>query len=245
MMPGPFDEGAIPEHRRQSGQSIWGSVPGDWLEALRSPHRSFNVTTLERFVADERTRYEVYPSSGLEFEALRLTPFQSVKAVILGQDPYHGAGQAHGLAFSTLVRKKPPSLRNILQEWHDDCHFGIPEDGSLVAWAEHGVLLLNTALTVRDGDPNSHAAEWQPFTSAIIQAVATRPDRVAFLLWGAQAIRVGSLVDQSRHTVVESSHPSSRSFRRPCGNAPAFAGSHPFTRANEGLASAINWSLRR
>jgi len=181
----------------------------------------------------------------LEFEALRLTPFRSVKAVILGQDPYHGPGQAHGLAFSTLSDKKPPSLQHILQEWHEDCHFDIPEDGSLVPWAEHGVLLLNTTLTVRNRDPNSHAGAWRPFTSAIIQAVAAKPDRVAFLVWGAAAIDEACLIDETRHNVIKSSHPSSMSFKRPCGNAPAFIGSRPFSRAKIGLASPIDWSFRR
>jgi uracil-DNA glycosylase len=144
-----------------------------------------------------------------------------------------------------LASKKPPSLKNILQEWHDDCHFDIPDSGSLVPWAEHGVLLLNTALTVRERNANSHAPEWQPFTSAIIEAVAARPDRVAFLLWGAAAIDKARLIDETRHTVIKSSHPSPLSFKRPCRGAPAFLGSRPFSAANAGLASPVNWSLRR
>lgn len=221
------------------------SIPKDWQEALGARLRQVHIAVLYGLVAEQRRHNKVYPPAGLEFEALRLTRFADVKAVILGQDPYHRAGQAHGLAFSTLAPNMPPSLKNILQEWHDDCHFDIPDSGSLVPWAEHGVLLLNTALTVRERNANSHAPEWQPFTSAIIEAVAARPDRVAFLLWGVAAIDKARLIDETRHTVIKSSHPSSLSFKRPCRGAPAFVGSRPFSAANAGLASPVNWSLRR
>lgn len=167
----------------------------------------------------------------------------SVRAVILGQDPYHGLGQAHGLAFSNLSAKKPPSLGSILREWHDDCGYEIPSRGSLEAWAHHGVLLLDTALTVREGTANSHAEVWEPFTGALIHAVANRPGRVAFLLWGAPAIRAGARIDRTRHLVIESSHPSPFSANRPCGKARRFLGSRPFSAANAGHVEPIDWSL--
>jgi uracil-DNA glycosylase len=220
------------------------SIPCDWQEALSDRLRSVDLDALDRFVAGERRQPEVYPPVGKEFEALRLTPFASVRAVILGQDPYHEQGQAHGLAFSTLATKRPLSLQNILKEWHEDCGCEMPEDGSLEAWARHGVLLLNTALTVRGGRANSHARAWQPFTSAIVDAVAAKPERVAFLLWGAAAIRKGRSIDRKRHVVIESSHPSPLSANRPCGDAPAFLGSRPFNSANKGLVQRIDWSLR-
>jgi uracil-DNA glycosylase len=222
------------------------SIPSDWHTAVLDQLGSVDLGALDSFVAKQRQEKGVYPPAGLEFEALRLTRLTKVKAVILGQDPYHQPDQAHGLAFSTLARKRPPSLRNILQEWHDDCHFDVPEDGSLVAWAEHGVLLLNTALTVRRPDPNgTHAAAWKPFTSAIIQVVAAKSHRVAFLLWGAAAMDQAGLIDATRHNVIRSSHPSPLSFKRSCGDAPPFAGSRPFSAANVGLASPVCWSLER
>jgi uracil-DNA glycosylase len=187
--------------------------------------------------------FKVYPPAGQVFEALRLTPYASVRAVILGQDPYHGTGQAHGLAFSTLAPKVPPSLRNIFREWHDDCGCEIPSSGSLQAWANHGVLLLNTALTVREGAANRHAKVWGPFARAFVDAVAGKPERVAFLLWGGAAISAGVSIVRSRHLVIESSHPSPFSANRPCGKARPFVGSRPFTAANAGLVDAIDWSL--
>jgi uracil-DNA glycosylase len=220
------------------------SIPSDWRVASGDRLESVDFVAVDRFVAEERRHHEVYPPAGKEFEALRLTPFASVRAVILGQDPYHEPGQAHGLAFSTLATNRPLSLQNILKEWHEDCGYEIPEDGSLEAWARHGVLLLNTALTVRCGKANSHARMWQPFSTAIVDAVAAKPERIAFLLWGAAAIRTGRSIDGRRNVVIESSHPSPLSANRPCGDAPAFFGRRPFSFANAGLAKPIDWSLR-
>jgi uracil-DNA glycosylase len=220
------------------------SIPDDWREAIAGRLGPSELTKLDRFVEDHRKAGEtVYPPAGLEFEALRMTPFGRVRAVILGQDPYHGPGQAHGLAFSVLAKKWPPSLRNLLNEWHDDCGYELPASGSLEAWAKHGVLLLNTALTVMDGSANSHAHDWLPFSRAIVAAVAARPERIAFLLWGASAIQNGHRLDLSRHVVIESSHPSPFSANRRCGNARQFIGSRPFTAANACLVEPINWSL--
>jgi uracil-DNA glycosylase len=187
----------------------------------------------------------VYPPLGLRFEALRKTGYESVRAVILGQDPYHRFGQAHGLAFSTLAEKCPRSLQNILQEWQADLGEERPESGTLEPWALHGVLLLNTALTVKEGVAGGHARCWAPFTRAVVEVVADKPGQVAFLLWGGDAMGVGRSVDLSRHVVVRSSHPSPRSAHRPCGEAPAFLGRRPFSCASKRLDKPIDWSLRR
>jgi uracil-DNA glycosylase len=220
------------------------SIPSHWLEALEVQHRPVDFVAVGRLV--DRVTDEglpVYPPVGNRYEALRRTPFACVRAVILGQDPYHRFGQAHGLAFSTLADKRPGSLRNILREWHDDCGFEIPDGNSLGVWARHGVLLLNTALTVRERAANSHGPQWQTFTDALIDTVAAKPQRVAFLLWGAAAIEKGRSIDGKRHIVIESSHPSPLSANRTCGDAPAFLGSRPFSRANLGLVDPIDWSL--
>jgi uracil-DNA glycosylase len=220
------------------------SIPQDWREVVRGRISDTDKSTLDRLRdAEAAEGFEIYPPAGQVFEALRLTPYASVRAVILGQDPYHGAGQAHGLAFSTLAPTMPPSLRNILREWHDDCGDEIPSSGSLEAWARHGVMLLNTALTVRRGTADSHSKVWEPFTRALIGAVADKPERVAFLLWGASAIGAGVAIDRSRHLIIESSHPSPFSANRSCGQARPFLGSRPFSSANAGLVEPIDWSL--
>lgn len=167
-----------PVGRTAAGRTVLESIPADWLDALSDRLRSVDLEALDRFVAEERQRYDVYPPAGKEFEALRLTPFAEVLAVIIGQDPYHQPGQAHGLAFSTLGNKRPPSLNNILKELRIDCGFEMPEGGSLEPWAKHGVLLLNTVLTVRRGKANSHAGQgWEQFTNAVVDAVGCKPGR--------------------------------------------------------------------
>lgn len=219
-------------------------IPKDWLEALGSRLEGIDLEALQTLVDRSMDDgWAVFPRVNQRFAALRQTHFADVKGVILGQDPYHRSGQAHGLAFSTLADKRPGSLRNILREWHDDCGFEIPDGNSLGGLARHGVLLLNTALTVREGSPNCHGPQWQAFTDALIDTVAAKPHRVAFLLWGAAAIEKGHSIDHKRHTVIESSHPSPLSASRTCGKAPAFLGSRPFSRANVGLANPIDWSL--
>ncbi len=202
---------------------------------------------LDRYLSAERARPDtaIHPPEGLVFNALRLTPLALVRAVILGQDPYHEAGQAHGLAFSVpAVAKPPPSLVNILAEWQSDLGLEPSSSGSLEPWARHGVLLLNTTLTVRRGSANSHdRLGWRPFTDAIIRAVAARPDPIVFLLWGRFAQQKRSLIDQ-RHIVIESNHPAPRSASR---LPTPFVGSKPFSRANARLKSLgqgrIDWSL--
>jgi len=218
------------------------SIPRGWREALGDRLRSLDLGVPKKYVADERQRHEVYPPAGKEFEALRLTPFESVRAVILGQDPYHEPGQAHGLAFSTVREKLPPSLNNILKELHSDCGYAITSGGSLEPWAKHGVLLLNTVLTVRRGKANSHAGHgWEQFTSAVVDAVAAKPGPIVFLLWGDQAQSKGRAIDRERHVVIEGPHPSPLSAWR------GFSGSKPFSKANAELmrrgAEPIDWSL--
>ncbi|MDH4115793.1 MAG: uracil-DNA glycosylase [Acidimicrobiia bacterium] len=198
---------------------------------------------LMQFVAQERGRYSVYPPEEEVFAALHLTPFASVKVLILGQDPYHGPRQAHGLCFS--VRKgveKPPSLVNIHTELASDLGCPVPSHGSLEHWASQGVLLLNATLTVRARRAASHQKKgWETFTDAVIRAVNDKPERVVFVLWGSSARQKKGFVDMTRHTVIESPHPSPLSAHR------GFFGSRPFSRANEALTaagrSAVEWCI--
>lgn len=200
-------------------------------------------SVLMKFVADERASVEVFPPADEVFAALHLTALADVKVVILGQDPYHGPGQAHGLCFSVRPGVRvPPSLQNIHKELHDDLGVDIPAHGNLEAWARQGVLLLNTTLTVRAHDAASHQRQgWETFTDRVIEVVNTKEDRVVFILWGAAARRKRSMIDLDRHVVIESPHPSPLSAHR------GFFGTRPFSRANEALAAAgrrpIDWSL--
>lgn len=224
-------------------------IPPDWRTVLAEPLAQPRFGELEAFIARQRAERVVYPDSADVFAALRLTPFATVRAVILGQDPYTKANQAHGLAFSVRPGVGlPRSLRNILSEWARDTGRPIPTDGSLVPWAQHGVLLLNTVLTVRAGEPGSHVNQgWEPLTGAAVAAVAAKQETVVFLLWGAHAQRFGMGIDETRHVVLAASHPSGRSANRPCGDAPPFLGSEPFRRANDELTRReqppIDWEL--
>jgi uracil-DNA glycosylase len=222
-------------------------VPAGWRAALAEAIEAPSFRHLSDELAAERARTDtdVYPPESLVFNALRLTPLDSVRAVILGQDPYHDEGQAHGLAFSVAAgTKPPPSLRNILAEWEADTGLGPAPSGSLEPWARHGVLLLNTVLTVRRGPANSHhGIGWEKFTDAIIRAVAAQPDPIAFLLWGRPARKARSLI-RDRHVVIESSHPSPLSATR---SPTPFIGSRPFNDCNSRLEALgqdpIDWSL--
>ncbi len=185
----------------------------------------------------------MYPPHDEVFASLHLTPLASIRAVILGQDPYHGPGQAHGLCFSVKPpTPPPPSLKNIFRELHTDLGLPIPTSGSLIPWAEQGVLLLNTVLTVRGGEANSHRQQgWENFTDAVIDAVNAKPDRVVFILWGSAAQRKIERLDLDRHATVTSPHPSPLSASR------GFFGSRPFSATNRLLAerglSPIDWQL--
>ncbi|MFV0257788.1 MAG: uracil-DNA glycosylase [Acidimicrobiales bacterium] len=215
----------------------------DWNPVLRAELAKPYWDDLQRFVHDERARHPVFPPEDRVFAALHLTPFADVAVVILGQDPYHGAGQANGLCFSVQPPvAPPPSLENIFTELVDDVGVERPTHGSLESWATQGVLLLNTTLTVRAREAGSHQRHgWETFTDEVIKAVAAKPERVVFILWGTSARRKASMIDRSRHTVIESSHPSPLSAHR------GFFGSRPFSRANTALVEAgrspIDWAI--
>lgn len=214
----------------------WQAVVGDETE---KPY----FLALRDFVEEERRTHTVYPPEDEVFTALELTPFERVGVVILGQDPYHGPGQAHGLAFSVCPGvRPPPSLKNIFRELHDDLGCRVPNNGYLAPWAEQGVLLLNTVLTVREGEPNSHRGKgWEKFTDAVIRRVGHREDPVVFVLWGGNAAKKTGLIDPARHTIVKSAHPSPLSASR------GFFGSRPFSKINAALRKAgrpeIDWQI--
>lgn len=217
-------------------------IPAGWPRLKVERSRPY-FAELEAFLAREYDEAVVYPPAPRIFEALELTAFRGVKVVLLGQDPYHGPGQAHGLAFSVLPGvTPPPSLRNLFRELAEDTGAARLEDGYLAAWARRGVLLLNAVLTVRAGEPASHAgAGWERFTDAVIDRVNAKRSRVVFLLLGSHAQKKGQAVDRSRHVVIEAPHPSPLSAKR------GFFGSRIFTRANAALEEAgrgpVDWSL--
>jgi uracil-DNA glycosylase len=220
-----------------------GSIPDDWLEAVGPAASPERLTPIAEFVARKRRSTRVLPDADRVFAALSATPFDSVRAVILGQDPYPNATHAVGLAFSVPrdLRPLPNSLRNIRTELRSDLGIVPPDHGSLEAWARHGVLLLNTALTFHEGIAGSHdPAGWADLTDAVISAVAANEWPVAFLLWGVPAKAKDRLIDERHHVVVRSAHPVARS-------RDGFRGSRPFSRANDGLRARgtepIDWVL--
>jgi uracil-DNA glycosylase len=218
-------------------------VKTDWNPVLRAELAKPYWRPLQAFVADERSRYSVFPPVEDVFAALHLTPYAETKVLILGQDPYHGPGQAHGLCFSVRPGvPPPPSLVNIFKELESDLGYPPPRSGSLEPWAHQGVLLLNATLTVRAHQAASHQGKgWETFTDAVIRAVNEKPERVVFVLWGGYARRKKPLIDLSRHAVIESAHPS------PLSAANGFFGSRPFSRANLALEvagrSPVDWRL--
>ena len=221
------------------------TLPDDWKHELRAALASPSFQTLERFVEEERRSATVFPSPEDLFSAFRLTPYADVRVLLLGQDPYHGPGQAHGLAFSVQPGvPPPPSLVNIFKELEADLGVPRPRDGSLIPWAEQGVLLLNAVLTVRQAQPNSHAGHgWEDFTDAVIRAVSAKEEPVVFLLWGKYAQKKKKLVDAKRHVVIEGAHPS------PLSAHNGFFGSRPFSAVNQALESKgrppVDWRLPR
>ena len=219
------------------------TLPNDWQDVVGQETEKPYFKKLEAFVDAERQKYTVYPKESEVFSSMEYTPYQAVRVLILGQDPYHGPRQAHGCSFSVRPHVPlPPSLRNIFKELLDDVGATPPDHGCLVPWARQGVLLLNTVLTVRSGQANSHQGKgWEQFTDAVFQEVNHHQERVVFILWGASARRKASLVDLTRHVVIQSAHPS------PLSAASGFFGSRPFSRTNAALREAglpeINWQL--
>lgn len=217
-------------------------LPRGWPR-LEEERRNPYFQALEAFLAREYDEAAVFPPADRVFEALRLTSFRTVRVVLLGQDPYHQPGQAHGLAFSVQRGvTPPPSLRNLFRELKDDLGVPVPEHGHLASWARHGVLLLNTVLTVRAGEPASHAGRgWERFTDVVIGRVNAKRTPVVFLLLGNHAQKKGEAVDRSRHIVIEAPHPSPLSAKR------GFFGSRIFSRTNRALEAAgrppIDWRL--
>jgi uracil-DNA glycosylase len=209
-----------------------------WKEILTPEFEKQYYINLTTFLKEEREKKkEIYPSASDVFNAFSLTPYEKVKVVILGQDPYHGENQAHGLAFSVQKGNPlPPSLRNIFKELDEDCndfHTVEPTEfkhGDLTEWVKQGVFLLNTVLTVEKGKPKSHAGKgWEIFTDAVIEALNNHSERLVFILWGSDARKKKSKIDASKHLILESAHPS------PLSAHNGFFGSKPFSKTNEFL----------
>ncbi|SFV56753.1 Uracil-DNA glycosylase, family 1 [hydrothermal vent metagenome] len=214
-----------------------------WKEVLAEEFAKPYMVELKRFLLEEKKNHRIFPPGKDIFNAYNTTPFDKVKVVILGQDPYHGFGQAHGLAFSVLEpTPAPPSLQNIFKELVDDIGCAYPQATNLTPWAKQGVFLLNTVLTVREAQANSHREKgWEHFTDATIKAISEKREHVVFILWGRPAQSKEKLIDTTKHCIIKSPHPSPLSAYR------GFFGSKPFSRANACLESfgmeAIKWCL--
>ncbi|MBQ4176275.1 MAG: uracil-DNA glycosylase [Lachnospiraceae bacterium] len=219
------------------------AITNDWLEPLSAEFRKPYYAELYKKIKAEYAMFQVYPPAGDILNAFHFTPLGKVKVVILGQDPYHEPGQAHGLSFSVKPGVQiPPSLVNIYQELHDDLGCTIPDNGCLTKWAEQGVLLLNSVLTVRAHQAFSHAGfGWQNFTDAAIRAVNAQDRPIAFILWGRSAQDKCSMLDNPKHLVLKSPHPSPLSAYR------GFFGSRPFSKVNRFLEASgqppIDWQI--
>lgn len=222
------------------------SVTNKWQEVLKEQTTLPYYTNLQAFLNTEYEEKTIYPKKSDIFNALTYTDYDDVKVVLLGQDPYHGPNQAHGLSFSVLPGQKiPPSLKNMLKELHDDLGCELPDHGELTSWAKQGVLLLNTVLTVRAGKANSHQKMgWELFTDAIIENIAKRDKPVVFLLWGKPAQSKRTIIERfnNGHVILEAPHPSPLSAHR------GFFGSKPYSKTNEALVTIghtpIDWCLQ-
>jgi uracil-DNA glycosylase len=216
--------------------------PPAWQLVVGEEFDKHYFKELQEFLAEERAHHTVYPPEDEVFTAFKLTPYEAVSVLLLGQDPYHDENQAHGLAFSVRPGvRSPPSLVNIFKELKNDLGCRIPNNGYLAPWAEQGVMLLNTVLTVRAHLPNSHKNKgWEKFTDEVIRKINTKGDPVVFLLWGGNAQKKISLIDTEQHTVIQSAHPSPLSVKK-------FFGSKPFSATNAALRAAgkpeIDWQI--
>jgi len=224
-------------------QAINPVIEEGWKKILWDEFQSSYFSSLKTFLVEERQKHTIYPSGNLIFNAFQHTPFHRVKAVILGQDPYHGTGQAHGLCFSVPPGiPQPPSLVNIFKELHDDLEQPIPKHGNLENWADQGVLLLNATLTVRASQAGSHQNRgWETFTNRVIESISEHKNGVVFLLWGRYAQAKESLVDGNRNLVLKAAHPS------PFSAYNGFFGCRHFSKTNVYLEQqgngSIDWTL--
>jgi uracil-DNA glycosylase len=211
-------------------------LPASWQPVLADELHKPYFAELQQFVAEERAHHQVFPPEDEVFNAFKFTPYDKVRVLLLGQDPYHDDGQAHGLCFSVRPGvKPPPSLVNIFKELHSDVGASIPNNGCLEPWAKQGVMLLNAVLTVRAHQPNSHKDKgWEKFTDAVIHKLGERDDPTVFVLWGAYAQKKVKLIDTDKHTVIQSAHPSPLSARS------GFFGSKPFSKVNDALKGTAN-----
>lgn len=218
-------------------------LKNDWGPRLAEEFKRPYYLTLREFLKKEYQTYTIYPNMHDIFNALHITPFHQVKVVILGQDPYHGMNQAHGLSFSVKPGvPQPPSLKNILIELQNDIGCPISNHGHLIHWAEQGVLLLNTVLTVREGQPNSHKGKgWEIFTNRIIETLNQKEHPIVYILWGSHAQAKEPLIHSNKHFIIKSPHPSPLSAHR------GFLGSRPFSKTNQLLKESgleeIDWCI--
>ncbi|WP_237134459.1 uracil-DNA glycosylase [Pseudohongiella sp. O18] len=216
-----------------------------WKDELAGEFDKPYMQSLRQFLLQEKQQgQQIFPPGNQIFNALNTTPFDKVRVVILGQDPYHGPDQAHGLCFSVQQDVAvPPSLQNIYKELHADLGLPVPSHGNLMQWAEQGVLLLNAVLTVRAGQANSHQGKgWEHFTDRIVELLNERREHLVFMLWGSYAQRKGAMIDRKRHLVLSSPHPSPLSAHR------GFLGNRHFSKANQYLQqqqlASIDWQIR-
>ncbi len=219
-------------------------IEKSWLATLSEEFTTPYFFELKNFLVEEKNKFSIYPPGSEIFAAFNYTPFDNVRVVILGQDPYHGPGQANGLCFSVKSGiRKPPSLLNIFKELNSDLGYDIPENGNLENWAKQGVLLLNATLTVRASQAGSHQNKgWEEFTNKAIQKLSENKDKLVFILWGKFAQAKEQLIDHTKHHIIKSAHPS------PFSAHNGFFGSKPFSKTNQYLQehefAPIDWGIK-
>ena len=223
--------------------NLSSKIHPSWLVKLQNEFNAPYFEALNLFLKEEMNTQKIYPKRENIFEAFNQTHFENVKVVIIGQDPYHGINQAHGLSFSVETGSViPPSLKNIFKELNSDLNIEIPKSGNLLKWTKEGVLLLNSILTVKAKKPGSHQKiGWEKFTNAAIKAISDERENIVFILWGKYAQDKESIIDSRKHYVIKSAHPSPFSAHK------GFFGSKPFSKSNSYLqsigVSSVNWSL--